>query len=438
MSDDGNGMKIVRLRSENVKRIRAVEITPTGDLVVISGRNGQGKSSVLDSIAYTLGGKSLLPPRPIRDGAESAMAEVDLGTLKVTRRWTANDRSYLEVTASDGRNLRSPQAVLDEMCGQFTFDPLAFLRLKPAEQRDSLLNLLGITEKVDRLDQDRQAKYDTRTRVNRELKQAEAAAAEAPEPPPGTPSEPVSMGDLTELLRNAQVVSRENSGQREKMARLQGQLEHVRAGINLWFGRIEDLKRQLKNAEEQMEEETKRVSVGERIVQEAADDVALLKEPDIQSIMNQMAGIELTNAGVALLKRRAELDERATVLKRESAALSESITSIEAAKTDLVRLARLPVKGLGLDETGVTLNGVPFEQASQAEQLRTSMAVAMAANPKLRILLIRDGSLLDSESLELVRSMAAEGGYQVWLESVTDGEGIGLVIEDGQVMERVT
>ena len=49
-------MQIVELRAENVKRLSAVTIRPTGPVVEITGKNEAGKSSVLDSIWMALGG----------------------------------------------------------------------------------------------------------------------------------------------------------------------------------------------------------------------------------------------------------------------------------------------------------------------------------------------------------------------------------------------
>ena len=95
--------------------------------------------------------------------------------------------------------------------------------------------------------------------------------------------------------------------------------------------------------------------------------------------------------------------------------------------------AEFPVDGLGFDESGVTYQGVPFKQASSAEQLRVSLAMAIALNPKLRVIRIADGSLLDSDNLALIEAAAKESDYQVWIEMVGDGNGRGIVIEDGEV-----
>jgi hypothetical protein len=108
---------------------------------------------------------------------------------------------------------------------------------------------------------------------------------------------------------------------------------------------------------------------------------------------------------------------------------------VDAGKTEKLAAAKFPVDGLSFDETGVTFGGLPFEQASSAEQLRISVAIGIALNPKLKVLLIRDGSLLDADSLKLVAEMAADSDAQVWVERVDDTRKVGVVIEDGSVVE---
>src|SRR5688500_9341273 len=130
MTSEKKGGRVVRLQAESVKRIRAVDISPSGAVVTIRGKNAQGKSSVLDSIQYALGGKGAAPPRVIRDGETEAVVVLELEDLVVERRWSSNDRSTLEVRSKEGAKYSSPQAMLDRLVGDLSFDPLAFLRLK--------------------------------------------------------------------------------------------------------------------------------------------------------------------------------------------------------------------------------------------------------------------------------------------------------------------
>src|SRR5690348_3354062 len=137
--------RILRLQAENVKRLKVIDITPEGNTVLITGANDQGKSSVLDSIIFALGGKSEIPTMPIRDGEEEARIIIDLGEYEVTRHWTSNEKTYLKITRKDGKPIQNPQLFLDGIIGKLSFDPLEYSRLRSQDQRLQLLNLLNIT-----------------------------------------------------------------------------------------------------------------------------------------------------------------------------------------------------------------------------------------------------------------------------------------------------
>ena len=156
-------MKIIKLKAENVKRLEAVTITPDGNLVVIGGRNAQGKTSVLDSITYALAGALSHPDRPIRDGEDKAKIVCELDDLIVTRTFTPKGGSLI-VSNKEGAKYASPQAMLDELTGKLTFDPLAFSRMPPKEQVNTLKSLVGLD--FSELDAKRQALYDERRKTS--------------------------------------------------------------------------------------------------------------------------------------------------------------------------------------------------------------------------------------------------------------------------------
>ena len=153
-------MRIVRLQAENVKRLRAVEIAPDGNVVVIAGRNAQGKSSVLDAIWMALAGGSGAKEtsRPISDGEERASVVLDMGDIVVTRRWTSSGTT-LEVTSPDGARYPSPQSLLDGLLGRLSFDPLAFAQQDPKGQLATLLSVVDLPFDPAELDTERDVAF---------------------------------------------------------------------------------------------------------------------------------------------------------------------------------------------------------------------------------------------------------------------------------------
>ncbi|MEK5071688.1 AAA family ATPase [Sporosarcina sp. FSL K6-1508] len=193
-------MKIIKLVAENVKGLKAVEIVPNGTLQVISGKNGQGKSSVLDSIWLALGGadatKGSNTTRAIRDGEESAFVTLDLGDIIATRKWTSNDKSTLKVESKDGTVFSSPQSMMNNLVGKLSFDPLSFSNLDNKKQLEILLDMVKLPKNPSELDEEKKMVYDERTLVNRELKNLKLLSDSLPVLLDGLPLEETQASDI--------------------------------------------------------------------------------------------------------------------------------------------------------------------------------------------------------------------------------------------------
>lgn len=414
-------MRIVQMEAENVKRLRAVRITPHGAVVPITGRNAQGKTSVLDAIAMALGGERLIPTRPVRDGEESARVRVDLGEgetveLIVERRWSGG-RSTLSVRSPAGAAYPKAQGKLNDLVGALTFDPLAFTRMDPKKQAETLRTLAGLD--FARVDAERASAYDARRAAERDRKFLEAQAAGIVIPPE-CPSQRVDVAALMAQYEEARTAN----ARRERMGQ---QVEAATEAIATLDRRVEELQKRLDAACADLEQ-----AIEKR--RRMADEYKAMPVFAIDPIRDQLASAEATNAAVDALCRRADFRAKAEKVAAEVSRLTGVINKIDAVKARAIADAALPIDGLGLSEDGVTYQGVPFDQCSSAEQLRVSVAMGLALNPTLRIMLIRDGSLLDAESMAMLEAMAAEHDAQVWIELVTNGDGRGIVIEDGEVV----
>jgi DNA repair exonuclease SbcCD ATPase subunit len=406
-------VKIVKLEAENVKRLHAVEITPDGDVVVIAGRNGAGKSSVLDAIWMALGGAAAAKstPRPIRDGADKARVSLDLGDLRVTRTWVG-EKTTLLVENADGARYSTPQAILDRLVGKLSFDPLAFAQQDPRTQRATLLELVGFDP--SELDADRAAAYDERTAVGREVRTLEAQLGAMAEPAPeDVGAAEVSSTDVLQDYYAAQDVVR----RREDASR---NLDATRVGL---ADAEESLRiAQARYADAQAAHERAKVRVQE-----------LPEAPDLDTFRERLATLEATNTRIRAAHEYGNVLRRRDDVRARYEALTAEIARIDEEKQSAIRGAAMPITGLGFDADGVTFRGVPFSQCSSAERLRVSLAMAMALNPTLRVVRITDGSLLDSANMALIAEMAADNDFQCWIERVDESGDVGVVIEDGHV-----
>lgn len=462
-------MKIVSLTSENIKRLVAVHIKPNGNLVEITGKNGQGKTSVLDSIWWAITGTANVQAQPIRKGEQRASIKLDLGEIIVTRTFTRKDETdhttSLSVRGADGSAFKSPQAVLDALAGTLSFDPLAFSRMKSKEQFDALRPFVpGID--FEKVDSQNRGDYERRTDANRAAKQARAAA-DMIAIPPETPAEPIDEVALTAELRaagdsNTDVerrkvmraqAARDVESHRERASQIADSIDGAIAEIDLRYEaqirgfeqQIAALQRQIEGAKQQCD--TERGEIRVKLTSQAAAATAeatTLQERlsaaeelpaliDTDAIEKRLNEARVINANVERLRQRTVHLNTAKKYETEAEALTESIEARNQAKRDAIAAAKMPVPGLDFGDGVVLLNGVPFDQASDAERLRASVAIAMAANPKLRVIRVRDGSLLDEDSMRILGEMCDSNDFQCWIETVAGDGKNAFVIEDGHV-----
>lgn len=392
-------MQITTLVAENFKRLKAVRIDTDGSpVVVLSGRNAQGKSSVLDAIWAALAGKDGVKEvkRPIRDGETKARVEITLDDIVVTRRWSGAG-STLEVKSAQGAKFPSPQRMLDDLIGKLSFDPLAFAQSDPKAQLATLIDLADLDFDPDENARLRKEAYEDRTIVNRDVKRIQAQID--------------SLPNVTQL------------GQRVDVAALSAEIQTAT--------QISERKAALLEEHARNKAEIERLTT--RQAEIVAEGSALPKTRPLEVLVEEMSQADEIN-------KICDVDDQRTRLlgdlASQQAVVADHNASIELCdkiKAEGIARAKFPVDGLGFDDEGVLYNGVPFQQASAAERLRVSVAMAMAMNPKIRVIRITDGSLLDSDNMRMIEEMAKDQDFQVWVEKVDESGEVGVVIEDGEV-----
>ena len=292
MSEDTQGMKIVELRAENVKRVRAVQmqVGEDGGLIVIGGKNDQGKTSVLDSILYALGGARTIPERPLREGAEKGEVELTLkgedgAEYHVTRTFTESN-TYLCVEDANGREFKSPQSMLDGFLGELSFDPLAFARMSASEQREALMDATGLREELKENEQKIEEAYENRREARRELKRLQNKLDG--EEKPDAPDEPVDKSLLMSKLREAREQKEENEAVRRELDEVNDRIRDKQKAISSRQDEIKELEQKLKRLrneiralkEEQEDLEQERGTLRGRVKD--------LDDPDIEAIEDEI------------------------------------------------------------------------------------------------------------------------------------------------------
>lgn len=433
-------MTIIGFRSENVRKLTVVEFKPTATgLVVISGKNGQGKTSVLDTIEMVLGGADHIPNRPVRKGQDKATGEIDLGEYLVTRTVTTAGGGSLTVRNKDGEKMTSPQQILDGLYGKLSFDPLDFARQKPAQRSETLRALLGLD--FTKLDAEHAAVYSQRTDVNKTIKLKEAALKSTPEHE--APAEELSAAPIIAEQREALAINEATNKERNILREWETRIEHAVQDFNRADKERTDLEKEIERLNLKLKDKIATCTEVKRRYDAALKSRAEQEEKlkgmqiiDISQFGPRLVDVETINAKVRSNKARAVLQQEHRAAVKESDRLTSRLEAIEREKRDTIAAAKWPVPGLGFSETNeVTFNGIPFDGCSTAEQLKISVAMGLALNPKLRVLLVRQGNDLDDDNLLLMAELAQKAGAQIWLERVSASGQACIVIEDGHIAD---
>ena len=422
-------MKIIGLQAQNIKRLRAVELTPEGHVITVGGRNGQGKTTLLDTVQYGFGGERAICDEPLRRGEKKGFLRLALDGigLVITRTFTAGRKSKLVVTSADGKKkYTSPQAILDKLAGALTFDPEAFTRMDRHRQAETLRQLVGLD--FTEIDARRRALFEERTGVNLDMKRLDGRIASLPHYD-DAPAKRVNVADLVASLEEAEGANRQvdaataNVGDiKGRIAKQEGKIQHAETQIDAW-------RKQKDAAAEAIRVASEQLATAEAMASTAAE-----ARVDSAAIRERIASAEQANEKVRANAERAEADLELKAVAAKAENLSDQLDAIDAGKAKALAEAKFPVPGLSFDDEQVFLADLPFEQAASSEKIRVSVAIAAAMNPELRVILIRNGSLLDADNRKLLADFAADHDYQLWIE-INDPGKCSVVIEDGMVKE---
>lgn len=430
---ESTSMKIISLEAENVKKIKTVLIKPDGSTVLLTGKNGAGKSSVLDCIEMALRGGKTIPAEPIRHGEDDARIVLETENWIITRTFTAAGKSYLKVTNSEGTPATSPQKLLDEVCGKFSFKPISFIEQGRTEagrkeQRKALMEVTGLN--FDGIDANIASVKSQRSDAKKEKERLEHAA-NAIAKVADLPVEEVSVTELTEKLQKAMS---SNATRNELIGKMETSSDCIAANEDAVNDAIEAmaiLEERLAVAKASIVECEKKNKAHEDFVTATTKNLA--EEIDTDAIGLEMEELSNTNAYIRQNAEKKRLQKAAMTQASTFQKLGKEMQKLEAGKAKLLAEVEMPVKGLSVDSNGVTFEGIPLDQVNTAKQLEIGVGVSMALNPTLKVIRMC-GNDLDSDSLKVISNMVEASGYQVWIEKLDETGKIGVVIEDGEVV----
>mgnify|MGYP000862738439 FL=1 len=402
-------VKINELLIENVKRVKAVQFEPSADgLTIIGGRNGQGKTSVLDAIAWALGGNNYKPSVPERDGAlVPPNLHIELSNGLIVERKGKN--STLKVTDPNGN--KSGQQLLNEFVSTLALDLPKFINGSDKDKADSLLKILGIGDVLSQLDTKENQLYAQRTEVGRIADRKKKAADEMPMYP-NVPKEPVSA---TELIKQQQEILARN-GENEQKRQNAARYERMLAEAQIAF---DEAKAALQKAEQDC-----------LTARKSAED---LHDESTAELEKNLAEIEALNIKIRANSTKEAAEVEANNLQQEYDGLTEQIESVREERNKLLDSAELPLPGLSVKDGKLIYNNMPWDGMSGSDQLKVATAIVRKLNPQCGFVLMDKLEQMDLETLQEFGAWLKQEGLQVIATRVSTGDECSIIIEDGMV-----
>ena len=411
-------VKITALEAENVKRIKAVALTPspTG-LTIVGGNNNQGKTSVLDALAWALGGDRFRPDAAQRDGAVApAHLKVKLSNGVLVERKGKN--ASLTVTDPTGR--RSGQQLLNAFVEPLALDLPRFMDATDKEKADILLRIIGIGAELHTRDMEIKALYDKRTFTG-QLAQQKKHFAEELISYPEAPDEPVSASDLIRQQQDILARNGENQRKRSQLAQLTDLLERQ--------------KKVVADLEFQLSTEKQRLTTMQADVKIAQTAAADLQDESTAELEASIRDIEDTNRKVRANLEKSRAEDEAVQYDSEYKRLTEQIAQKRADRMALLNGADLPLRGLSVEDGALTYKGKHWRDMSGSDQLRVAAAIVRRLNPDCGFVLLDKLEQMDMTTLQEFSAWLEAEGLQAIATRVSTGSECQIIIEDGMVKD---
>ena len=407
-------IKINSLEVENVKRIKAVKIEPSiNGLIVIGGNNNQGKTSVLDSIAWALGGDRFRPSQAQREGSilpPSLHVELSNGIV-VERKGKNSDLKVIDPTGRKGG-----QQLLNEFTEALALDLPKFMNASNKEKAQTLLQIIGVGNKLYELEKQETELYNKRHAIGQIAEQKQKFADEMVSYP-DVPKEPVSASDLIKQQQDILARNGENQRKRAQAARLRAEAEA--------------LEQKISETNKQLTELMKAQEVLERDLRVAELSAEALRDESTEELETNLREIEMLNIKIRSNLDKEKASEEAKMFKDNYGALSDELNEVRKQKTELLNNAELPLPGLSVEEGELTYNGFKWDNLSGSDQLRVATAIVRKLNPKCGFVLLDKLEQMDVNTLNNFGAWLEQEGLQAIATRVSTGDECSIIIEDG-------
>lgn len=436
-------MKVTEVKSENFKKLSAIDIKLDGKTVTVSGPNGSGKSSFIDAVWIALTGKDI-PAEPIKLGEKSASIEVTVKDENgveyvVEKQFHQRKPNALIVRqyTDDGKlgiPEKSPQAFLDVRLGKISFDPFEFINKNPKDQKVFLMALLGLD--FSAIDSRKACLLDEKKLSNIEIKKLEGRFEVLPK----------FTGDYTQLKDLSEIQAKQDLLNDVRTGITNRETHLIRDQEELYRDQatVKDLETQIRILEERKAAAEIKISSSQAVIKNIQIELQEFKMTfNVDTILDMtemLKEVQDHNNKVQIVKQKDQIIAETKALNKKIEQIEEDLETVEEQRKAVLAASNMPDPKLSFTEDGLLYDGLPFteEQLNHAKIIEVGIGIQMALNPKLRIMRIKDASMLDNNTLTIIKKLAADKDYQLFIEKVADTKEIGFIIEEDEGERKVS
>lgn len=425
MNTQNTSQKILGLSISNFKRLGVFQLDlKNKNLVVVSGKNESGKTSVIDAIHSALAGKKYFKKQIqdiIKRGEDQADVVIETDKFKIHRYWNSAGNDYIKIEDRDGIPQGREETLLSRFYSEYSRDPHRMVNMDEKEQIQFMFQILGLTDTLEELDIKRQETFDQRTQVNRELKQVQTTLDQLPEfeAIPEAPS-------TKDLLKQLEEIKSQNKKYYQVVKMVDDQKEEITTTTK----EIVELKKKLADAEEDLAEQNGILS---DLEEEAGQLAKLVVDP--HEIEEQLENVEQLQEDKRNATKYFEQKNLKESKELESQGLTDDLERIDAKKKEVINGAEIPVEGMEIKDDVIYFQGTAVRDLSKAQSIIFWSKVFLSTNPGLKFMTLDDGESLDSQNLEAIRKFAEDNDLLYIMTKVDESGSQGIVLEEGQVIK---
>jgi DNA repair ATPase RecN len=423
--ENESDLKFLGLEIENFKNLEKRKVDIGGQSIMVIGKNGTGKSSIIQALMSPLNSK-MLPTEPIKKGEERAKISVTIGgnhfgsysEYILDMYFTAKDKKgRLTVTNADGESVKSPATFIKGLIGNVSFDIMKWLHDDKANKLKTIKALTGVSDEIDIIDIQIKKTKDDRKYKKQRAEDLEAILNNHA----FTPQEIDVYSRTVDLLPIQQEMAGIAKAQKDYDG-VVNKLNEFSSNVSRLNNSIAEKQEEILRLQNQIEGLSAEITSNTENIKKGNEWLSVHARPSIEAVNEKINQAILHNEKCSQIGNLASHQREMITCKEEANKMSVDITALEDKKLKIISNSQFNIPGLTFTDDDIFLDNIPLEegQVNTARLFEIGTEVAIAMNPNLKVIFLHDASLFDHDALKTIIRKVEERGFQLVVELVSE------------------